>query len=197
MLTCQWHVVQSPSVLWLTVHGRPLNYRKKFFDVPHILPYVEVILHPSTPKPVCFGSFSGFNFAHCRLAYQPPTSSTFLSQQASHHQSDSSTFLSEQISTSAKRTSRWFLLTLQWAHLSVPFLYPLLFLPATPASPALLRVEEVLRAVLLGLSRRADPGLTVVPHGRRRGGASRMCCGSHPCLPRLHHSPSSRSPAAG
>jgi hypothetical protein len=43
-----------------------------------------------------------------RLAYQPPASSTFLSQQISHQQPTSSTFLSEQISTShqppAKRT---------------------------------------------------------------------------------------------
>jgi hypothetical protein len=35
-----------------------------------------------------------------RLAYQPPASSTFLSQQTSHQQAASSTFLSEQISTS-------------------------------------------------------------------------------------------------
>jgi hypothetical protein len=43
-----------------------------------------------------------------RLAYQPPASSTFLSEQISHQQPASSTFLSEQISTShqppAKRT---------------------------------------------------------------------------------------------
>jgi hypothetical protein len=43
-----------------------------------------------------------------RLAYQPPASSTFLSEQTSHQQPASSTFLSEQISTShqppAKRT---------------------------------------------------------------------------------------------
>jgi hypothetical protein len=42
------------------------------------------------------------------LAYQPPASSTFLSQQTNHEQPASSTFLSEQISTSqqppAKRT---------------------------------------------------------------------------------------------
>jgi hypothetical protein len=42
------------------------------------------------------------------LAYQPPASSTFLSQQISHQQPASSTFLSEQTSTShqppAKRT---------------------------------------------------------------------------------------------
>jgi hypothetical protein len=42
------------------------------------------------------------------LAYQPPASSNFLSEQISHQQSASSTFLSEQISTShqppAKRT---------------------------------------------------------------------------------------------
>jgi hypothetical protein len=35
-----------------------------------------------------------------RLAYQPPASSSFLSQQTSHQQPVSSTFLSEQISTS-------------------------------------------------------------------------------------------------
>jgi hypothetical protein len=44
-----------------------------------------------------------------RLAYQPPTSSTFLSEQTSHQQPVSSTFLSEQISTGhrppARRTS--------------------------------------------------------------------------------------------
>jgi hypothetical protein len=43
-----------------------------------------------------------------RLAYQPPASSTFLSEQTSHQQPANSTFLSEQISTShqppAKRT---------------------------------------------------------------------------------------------
>jgi hypothetical protein len=43
-----------------------------------------------------------------RLAYQPPASSTFLSQQISHQQPANSTFLSEQTSTShqapAKRT---------------------------------------------------------------------------------------------
>jgi hypothetical protein len=35
-----------------------------------------------------------------RLAYQPPASSTFLSQQTSHQQPANSTFLSEQTSTS-------------------------------------------------------------------------------------------------
>jgi hypothetical protein len=43
-----------------------------------------------------------------RLAYQPPASSTFLSEQTSHQQPANSTFLSQQISTShqppAKRT---------------------------------------------------------------------------------------------
>jgi hypothetical protein len=37
---------------------------------------------------------------HVRLAYQPPASSTFLSEQISHQQLAGSTFLSEQISTS-------------------------------------------------------------------------------------------------
>jgi hypothetical protein len=44
------------------------------------------------------------------LAYQPPASSTFLSQQISYQQPASSTFLSKQTSTShqppAKRTGR-------------------------------------------------------------------------------------------
>jgi hypothetical protein len=35
-----------------------------------------------------------------RLAYQPPVSSTFLSEQTNYQQPASSTFLSEQISTS-------------------------------------------------------------------------------------------------
>jgi hypothetical protein len=35
-----------------------------------------------------------------RLAYQPPASSTFLSEQTSHQQPVNSTFLSEQTSTS-------------------------------------------------------------------------------------------------
>jgi hypothetical protein len=35
-----------------------------------------------------------------RLAYQPPASSTFLSEQTSHQQPGNSTFLSEQTSTS-------------------------------------------------------------------------------------------------
>jgi hypothetical protein len=35
-----------------------------------------------------------------RLAYQPPASSTFLSEQTSHQQPANNTFLSEQISTS-------------------------------------------------------------------------------------------------
>jgi hypothetical protein len=43
-----------------------------------------------------------------RLAYQPPASSIFLSEQISHQQPASSTFLSEQTSTGhqlpAKRT---------------------------------------------------------------------------------------------
>jgi hypothetical protein len=48
------------------------------------------------------------NIQPVRLAYQPPVSSTFLSQQISHQQPGSSTFISEQISTNhqppAKRT---------------------------------------------------------------------------------------------
>jgi hypothetical protein len=44
------------------------------------------------------------------LAYQPPASSTFLSEQTSQQQPDNNTFLSQQISTShqplAKRTAK-------------------------------------------------------------------------------------------
>jgi hypothetical protein len=40
------------------------------------------------------------DFEPVRSAYQPPASSTFLSEQTSHQQSASSTFLSKQISTS-------------------------------------------------------------------------------------------------
>jgi hypothetical protein len=52
---------------------------------------------------------------HVRLAYQPPASSIFLSQQISHQQPANSTFLSEQTSTSrqppAKRTGCQFMWT--------------------------------------------------------------------------------------
>jgi hypothetical protein len=44
-----------------------------------------------------------YSFEHMqpvRSAYQPPASSTFLSEQTSHQQPASSTFLSEQISPS-------------------------------------------------------------------------------------------------
>jgi hypothetical protein len=40
---------------------------------------------------------------HVRLAYQPPASSAFLSQQTSHQQPARSTFLSEQNSTGHQR----------------------------------------------------------------------------------------------
>jgi hypothetical protein len=40
------------------------------------------------------------DFRHVRLAYQPPASSTFISEQTSHQQPASSNFLSEQTSTS-------------------------------------------------------------------------------------------------
>jgi hypothetical protein len=41
-----------------------------------------------------------------RLAYQPPDSSTFLSEQTSHQQPASSTLLSEQTSTSHQPTEQ-------------------------------------------------------------------------------------------
>jgi hypothetical protein len=56
----------------------------------------------------CFSRFLNDAIQPVRSAYQPPASSTFLSEQTSHQQSANSTFLSQQISTShqppAKRT---------------------------------------------------------------------------------------------
>jgi hypothetical protein len=53
--------------------------------------------------------FNFLNIRPVRLAYQPPGSSTFLSEQTSQQQQANNTFLSEQISTGhqppAKRTS--------------------------------------------------------------------------------------------
>jgi hypothetical protein len=53
---------------------------------------------------------SGWYMRLVHLAYQPPASSTFFSEQISHQQSANSTFLSQQISTShrppAKRIGR-------------------------------------------------------------------------------------------
>jgi hypothetical protein len=48
-----------------------------------------------------------------RLAYQPPASSTFLSQQISHQQPANSTFLSEQTSTTSatSQTNRLMIVT--------------------------------------------------------------------------------------
>jgi hypothetical protein len=55
--------------------------------------------------------FLGYKRCALILVYQPPASSTFLSDQTSHQQPASSTFLSEQTSTShqspAKRTRWW------------------------------------------------------------------------------------------
>jgi hypothetical protein len=48
----------------------------------------------------------GSSFCPVRLAYQPPASSTFLSQQTSHQQPASSTLLSEQTSNSHQPTEQ-------------------------------------------------------------------------------------------
>jgi hypothetical protein len=50
-------------------------------------------------------SVSQFMFRPVRLAYQPPASSTFLSEQISHQQPASSTFFSEQTITSHQLAS--------------------------------------------------------------------------------------------
>jgi hypothetical protein len=55
------------------------------------------------------GKYNSVDNQPVRLAYQPPASSTFLSEQTSHQQPTNNTFLSQQINTShqppAKRTS--------------------------------------------------------------------------------------------
>jgi hypothetical protein len=71
-------------------------------SLPSCLPYAKWQLRHLVARSAGF-------FRPVCLAYQPPVSSTFLSEQISHQQPASSTFLSEQISTShqlpAKRTS--------------------------------------------------------------------------------------------
>jgi hypothetical protein len=62
------------------------------------------------------------NQRHVRLAYQPPASSTFLSQQISHQQPASSTFLSEQTSTSHQpneQAAGMILDEMRWRHISL------------------------------------------------------------------------------
>jgi hypothetical protein len=54
--------------------------------------------HPETER--LFGLSRSIHLQPVRFAYQPPASSTFLSQQTSHQQPASNTFLSEQNSTS-------------------------------------------------------------------------------------------------
>jgi hypothetical protein len=48
-----------------------------------------------------------------RLAYQPPATSTFLSEQTSHQQPANSTFLSQQISISHQPPANQFLLLVE------------------------------------------------------------------------------------
>jgi hypothetical protein len=71
---------------------------------------VEVEHHAIRSDRVSFSENSSRDEQHVRSAYQPPASSTFLSEQISHQQSASITFLSEQISTMhqppAKRRGR-------------------------------------------------------------------------------------------
>jgi hypothetical protein len=53
------------------------------------------------PKFTVQGTASGMSSNRpVRLAYQPPASSTFLSEQTSHQQPANNTFLSEQTNTS-------------------------------------------------------------------------------------------------
>jgi hypothetical protein len=63
-------------------------------------------LHANIHPPVLYvvllfpSVLGGSNIRPVRLAYQPPASSTFLSERTSHQQPASGTFLSEQTSTS-------------------------------------------------------------------------------------------------
>jgi hypothetical protein len=66
--------------------------------------FLYLIYNQQGAIPSCFGKY----FCPVRLAYQPPASSTFLSEQTSHQQLANNTLLSKQTSTShqppAKRT---------------------------------------------------------------------------------------------
>jgi hypothetical protein len=70
---------------------------------PGYLSQLYIRHHLSTEfSVIMFRSFELANYcihAPCSLAYQPPASSTFFSEQTSHQQSTSSTFPSERIST--------------------------------------------------------------------------------------------------
>jgi hypothetical protein len=59
-------------------------------------------IHLNTPKSTFM---KVVHLRPVRLAYQPPVSSTFLSEQTSHQQPASSTLLSEQTSTSHQPTA--------------------------------------------------------------------------------------------
>jgi hypothetical protein len=63
-------------------------------------------------------------FHPVRLAYQPPASSTFVSEQTSHQQPASSTFLSEQTSTSHQPPAKRSRLFVTNVSLSI-YIYPL------------------------------------------------------------------------
>jgi hypothetical protein len=58
------------------------------------------------------------NLHPIRLAYQPPASSTFISEQTSHQQPASSSFFSKQISTSRQPPANKHAARLGFFHLS-------------------------------------------------------------------------------
>jgi hypothetical protein len=64
----------------------------------------RAISSTATPSPCRLPRLCSTSIHPVRLAYQPPASSTFLSEQTSHQQPANSAFLSEQISTSHQRT---------------------------------------------------------------------------------------------
>jgi hypothetical protein len=68
---------------------------------------IHIVANGEVGPPCCYIQLRT-EHRHVRLAYQPPASSTFLSEQTSHQQSANNTFISEQIRIShqpqAKRT---------------------------------------------------------------------------------------------
>jgi hypothetical protein len=61
-------------------------------------PNKKALVKIANVRLACRAEVGTANNAPVRLPYQPPASSTFLSQETSHQQPASSTFLSEQIS---------------------------------------------------------------------------------------------------
>jgi hypothetical protein len=87
---------------------RDLNQNFLGHSQPRLYPWILYLEDSITRNYILQCKFSNIDSHPVLLAYQPPASSIFISEQTSHQQPASSTFLSEQTSTShqppAKRT---------------------------------------------------------------------------------------------